>query len=403
MTAIGEAVDYVVLIQDCTDSVTAFTPSAPIIAELNYSSLNWSRRQNDVSKASCVVPVDCVDVPLKGWDYVMGVYRNGEVQWSGPITGWTVSKSGQLEIAASDIFAWAKKRFVYQDTDLSDVDLWAYLTELFSDLQASHSEYAPWAYLNPGNVHPGSTFGLDVSVALKASELRRVYDVMNDFVEAYGLFFTALPASAWYDDAALELAVPLSDHDIYGDPSITVDCEGTARTLYLASDQAGSHGYQTTEAVFLSPSVVPPYTEFVQETVSEQPPQASDTSSSFELKAAKLRALADVLYPKVAIEKVTLAPSFGGGVSGFNGMNTLIPGLTVRWSVADLDLDIPSAVVRASNRNNRTDILTDPTEYLTIGTSQIVRLTEVDVSVSLAEDGMTEDVTVQFVPWAEES
>lgn len=403
MTAIGDLQDYVVLIQDCTDPTNAFTDAMPIRAEVPFSSLSWGRRESDVSKAVVSTDLSCVDgVRFQGWDDVISVYRNGSLQWCGPIVGWTKSLSGEVEVVAHDIFAWAAKRFIYADIDATNEDVWSFLGDAVSDIAAASSEYAPWFLINPDYVHPAQAFGVGLSLSVKSSELRLLSELLTTLVEEYGLFYTALPTGGWYDDAALELKVPLTEKDIVGGASMVVDCLPTARTLFLPRDRAGASGFIGTTSVTFSPSVIAPYSTFVQQAMVEEMTKTSDASVS-ELRARQLRAFASRFFPVVTLESVQLSGEFGSAVSGFNGMSTLIPGLTIDWNVADLPLEVPVAVVAASGRPNRTDILVDPTSYLTIGTTSVARLTELDVNVSVDQDGVAETISALFIPWAEPS
>ncbi len=253
MTAIGVAEEYVVVIADATSPATAYTTSAPILAVVPFTDLQWGRVMSDIStgKVSIPIPTSDLGVTLRGWDMALDIYRNGDRQWSGPIVGWRPGLTTQ--ISAHDVMAWTKKRRVASDRTFTDDDVLDAIALLMDDAQVLAGETFPFDLLRPDVLHSGLAFGAKITQSWASAELQTIYDaVLAPYVDQVGLYFTALPGSAWWDDASLQEArnrPTLDVRTVLDDPVVEVNCLDVCDHLFVGDDRFGVDGYSTVYGV----------------------------------------------------------------------------------------------------------------------------------------------------------
>lgn len=406
MASIGSPESYVAVVRDGSDPATAYTEQAPILRELKWSKLQWGRVESDVSTSTITVPWDdsggnCESGDLKGWDRVVGIYRNGILEWQGPIVGWTVGATGDLTIAAHDLFAWTKKRLLAADYSSSELDLMTLWDALILDVLTASSETVPWTLLRPTSVGAGA-FGVKLTRDFKYAELRNLYEVVSQFRDDAGFYFTALPGAAFYSDSLLDRTSKpvLNERTVIDMAGVTVDCLETASNLYTGEDGAGASGYANV-TVTPAPAAIGAYSAYDQDAVWNEQVGTNPIGNTSTSKARRLEAAARRAAPTVSIEELVLGPDFGTGTTWFNGMNTLIPGLVAAWRFGFTSLDVPNVSVRASNRTDYYD--PSPNPWTVFTTVNYARLTEVAVSVEVGDSGeATEEVRASFKPWGGE-
>lgn len=109
--------------------------------DLRLIGIKFERRINEISEASITVALkgndpDCCAClsGVRPWRHELSISRDGDLVWTGPITGMTVDlNTSSMEIRARDLMAWFDKR-VYEDSadyDVEDIDLSQIFTDLF--------------------------------------------------------------------------------------------------------------------------------------------------------------------------------------------------------------------------------------------------------------------------------
>lgn len=408
MVAIGDPESYVAVIRDGSDPATAYTEQAPILRELKWSKLQWGRVTSDVSTSTVTVPWDdsggnCQPGDLQGWDRVISIYRNGDLQWQGPIVGWTTDANGGLDIAAHDLFAWTKKRLIAADYSAAELDAMSLWDALVLDVLTASSETVPWTLIRPTSVGAGS-FGIKVTRDYRYSELRNLYEVISQLRDDIDFFFTALPGSAFYDDGDLYRSTKpaLNTSTVVDMVRVTVDCLEIADHVYFGEDGAGPSGYANVDVIKLPKSGLTDYSVYDQDAVALEPVGAGSLAvASSTTKARHLKALALRCAPTTTIEQITIGPKFGAGVYWFNGLNTLTPGLVADWQFPFAPLSVPVVTLPPSARLDW--YIPGRSGFLYSASSNQVRLTEVSVTVETGDEGeASEVISASFVPWGGE-
>lgn len=394
MAAIGTPSEYVALLKD--GSQTLEPTQAPVVFDVPWESLAWGRRESDVSAASVVFHADCLTLPaLHGWDQELLIFRDGTPVWWGPVTGWSISTDGRVEIAARDIFAWTKKRLLASAFDETDVDVWAFITSRLDELAFFDAVFQPWARMDPTILHDGVAFGKVITKAYRVNELKTMYELLRELVADFGLFFTAHGINITYDDTQFDLRVPLSLQHLAEAATLTVDASNTAEVLYIAKDSSGAYGYADVDN-YGPLGILDPYATLLQQAVYQEPPTSGQVHIN-QRDGRSLTQLARHYAPTVDLEEVVLAPTFGGGTANFDGINDLCPGLTINWMVEELPLNIPTVVVP---RPTRIDVFPPEEIVPFVTTGSLVRVSEVNVAVSRTdEDGIFEKVSFIAQPW----
>lgn len=106
----------------CVESYSALIVSKEgiVLGELPISSLEWSRKLDDFSEASIVVPLgdpDCCGLisSIHVWHHELQIFRDGVYVWSGPIVRITGNRT-QVTIDARDLMALLDKRLIHVPT-----------------------------------------------------------------------------------------------------------------------------------------------------------------------------------------------------------------------------------------------------------------------------------------------
>lgn len=110
-----------------------------IVAQIEWTSLQWGRVLDDTSQATILMDRECVQsvAQARPWRHELGIYRDGVQVWVGPIinpTSPVASDHFQYQLVARDLSAWWDRRFIHFDHDytLAPVDL----ATIFSDFAA---------------------------------------------------------------------------------------------------------------------------------------------------------------------------------------------------------------------------------------------------------------------------
>lgn len=432
MGQIGALDEYIVRIEDSALAMGRrdnYTPGVNYaLHELPWSSLRWGRVMNDISTASVTIPNDMwgrtmCPYPLHGWDQTLAIYRNGSLVWRGPLLGWRHNEDGLVEISAADVLAFGRKWYVYQDRKYTTTDPLDVISILFSDQPAS----SPWfSLVSPGLIDASMKAGWWVARTYKAAQMQSLYTCIRSLSEEAGVFFSAGPDFVHYDSDEYYFASAspvLHEGSSVSIPKIAVDCSEVASRVWAVGDDAGVGGFQTiADASMTTRFNQPAYSKVYDLQSLSEPDQR--LQGAHLVKAATPSAI-HALGPKITIETVELTPTFGGlssgreGLGSFRGMDSLRPGLRVRWGFdADCLSEVP--VYTILDPTAAYDVATygpvlraaiwPPIVYApeddankvfaTSASIDWMVLVQLDVSVAAAEDGLSEQINASFIPMA---
>jgi hypothetical protein len=420
---IGEPQEYVCMLERTLNLPDpALAPSGVsahyMLYELPWEMLTWNRVENEVSTCTVDLANDaygrtCCTYPLQGWFQSIGVYRNGERVWWGPLMGWR-TKGDAVSLAAMDMLAFAKRRFLAVDRAYSAIDAFTVIAELADDIYDISGDplslypnvKVPWNNLNPTYSYPGAIAGFNVTRTYPVSGLTTFFDMLVDLHNEYGLYFSAGPNRAFYNpyEFIFENNRPvLNERTVRTKPNISVDCFNINTDTYLLGQNNGTGGYAKIVNVNTLLGTTGYGDPWTLDGKAEADPRT--TSADLDLGYAGVPSAVEALAPRMTLEAMTLDPRFGsvdlpntvltvGMVRGFEGINDLVPGaFAARWG---FEADCVSNVPVATNDPFRES----PYSYYSTTTIEQVRLAQLNVTVSKSGDDLNEEISASFVPYA---
>lgn len=423
MGIIGEPAEYVCMLErslNLPDPALAGTGrfSHYMLYELPWESITWNRVENEVSTCQVDLANDsygrtCCTYPLQGWFQSIGVYRNGERVWWGPLIGWR-TKGDTVALAAMDMLAFAKRRFLAVDRSYTAVDAFTVISELATDIYNNSGDplslypnvKIPWNNLNPTYGYPGAIAGFNVTRTYPISSLMTFFDMLADLHNEYGLYFSAGPDRAYYNpyEFIFENNRPvLNESTVLTKPQISVDCFNVATNTYLVGQNNGTGGYAKVVNVNTLLGTTGYGDPWTLDARAEADPRTTD--ADLDLGYAGVPTAVENLAPQMTLEAMILHPRFGSidtnnsnitGTSfrGFAGINDLVPGaFAARWG---FEADCVSNVPVTTNDPFREF----PYSYYSTTTIEQVRLAQLNVTVSKSGDDLNEQIAASFVPYA---
>jgi hypothetical protein len=360
-------------------------------AELNWSSISWSRVLDDVSTASVVVPdvlggLRC-NIELGGaivpWRYGLRIERNGTLVWAGPITSVTRPvRSGvgadYVEIEAADVMMWMAKRTTVASQLYTDSDGGVVFKGVIDDATLFDNLFDLQC--------PDFTTGYQMTREILALDFEYTLDVLGELADSAVDYFVYGNELVVYDvadrgwfvqrDGVKTRLAPTSDpfgRYIYGlftddayvsRPGFTIDGMGQANVVYVPgadSGEAGFRRYWTASDVDLLDGVL----VHVDVSALYRPQEGAPI-------------LADGVFQERADSLLALQSSapvvFSGGVLSQSAPVTvegLLPGSL--WAI----------------------------DLAEVGVDQLLdahRLKRVDVAVAMSGDGLVESVSPTLIP-----
>lgn len=412
MAKLGVAQEYIVRLEDAS-TIPAFDSADAAIGlhELPWSTIKWGRVENGISTATITVANDiygatCCPYPLHGWDMLVAIYRNGRLAWRGPLLAWRWNKKeSALELSAADLFQFSKKHFLTLDRTFASATTYTVFSTLVGDVV--DGTYAGndnmWRNLDPANTNPypeSLTTGVIVSRTYVAAQMKTLHDVLTELVTETGLSYTCGPVGAMYDVGKLlddEPVPSLNEQTVMGRPEMTVDCSAVAGVIYATANQSGVGGAQTIDDASwtsVDSALYPAYSDYFS--LQEQVPVDDRLPISDSIVSAVQSIAAEVLAPAVTIEAIRLNPRFGIGATRtrrtFRGFDDLIPGLIASWGFDEDCLSIVPVQCVPNMDSSSTPVLT-------AARIAHARLVSLDVTVTMGDDGLDEEIMGSFIPW----
>lgn len=400
---------------------------------------------------------------LRTWSMMLVIERDGTIEWDGPIIGWgrpsiTAPDSPRgVEIRALDRFCLTQHRLVganrVMPSSFGNSIYIANLQQIMLDANLDNPTYDPWAFHVPRyNSGFDDDFIVDVGLAgdqwnfqnqAQAYDMRRelfvdrldtVYTVVQEIVDTGGLYYCQVGATlhmnemivrAWLDDIDPSPdATATTNYDLARvhrprlDDSTTIDIMGIdvdgnsqATDYFVATAGQGENGFPQIGsaniygtqfidgALDLAFNNAQAYTEDPLLSVAENLTKATHTLS-VQAQYEAVQAAA----PRFTIEQTRLGPEFGSAAMGDDLLN-LVPGVLI-----DIDtestcaFDVPMVVLdywyrefTGSSHNGAGYFLTP----LAADAVRVAKLEQLDVTVSMTEDGIVEEILASLTPFAD--
>lgn len=406
------------------------------IMELPWSAMAWSRMRNEIAQASVTIAaeeggIDCCSPvwPLRAWEWMLGIYRNGHLTYDGPITGWSRPSTaqggdGRFIIRSHDRLAITMKRLVAL-TRKGLIDPGELFYHLLNDAQIGTLAGSPYVYNLPtlAEFMAKPAAKLDLSVAV--SRLERVYDALAALVAQGAISYAQVLNTLHVDPKAVRGLLGgrgerpvLNEATVINIPGVEVDAFGVATVAYGGSLGTGKSGYPV---VSVAPDLYSVYLSSTLE-VGQQFDRPSEINPLWgtglgayttQLDVATQVLAVESAVPSVTIEQVTVSPDFGGKLLA-DDLSNLVPGAIIDidfqetcafeqpyWGVADeyrywysYTPDLPGATEIDVYSYMPTPVSSDR-----IGAATLERI---DVAVGFSEDdGLTEDFQISLTPTAE--
>jgi hypothetical protein len=271
--------------------------------------IQWSRVLNDVSKASLQlggvggrISQKCCDLlsQINPWEHELGIYRNGELVWVGPITHLSFdTQNVKVSISAMDIFSWMDRRKIY-DEILSDDTTPCTTTfqRVFSSATAPDPSFRPALAITPGTIS-GARQYLPLQQKMAGDVLRELARTVVDF--------TVVNRTVYVTSVELNLpsVATATDEHWTQPPVIEINGENIATSITVTGPGAGEAGYDLYGIAKVGSDGVDPNLGLIDKVVSE--PTLLDQDSIDHNAASRL---ALINQPLVYTTKGRLSPYF---------------------------------------------------------------------------------------------
>lgn len=212
----------------CSDDVDVFLlprDGGNPIRGIPWTSVDWERTADapsgatveakgvngDVGDACCEAMIG-----VEPWAYELGVYRNAQRCWAGPITSVDYGPDG-VTIHATDISAWLGRRWIHKDHVWTEAALGVIVAAIVEDAMAID----PF----PGLVIVNRGAGVTGTRTVKAKEYRVALTEIDDIVRS-GLDWSVVDRTMTLGDFLLAPPVAtifLADTHFSSTPAVSVD------------------------------------------------------------------------------------------------------------------------------------------------------------------------------------
>lgn len=434
MATIGHADEYAAFI---VQGLTGQT-----LLELPWSAIGWSRVRNDVAQASVTIAaadggIECCSPiwPLRGWELLLEIRRNGHAVFDGPITGWSRPSSsqggdGSFTIRAHDRMAITMKRLVaetFDTTALLDPGpsiVWGMMMDANLGVLAG----SPYPFIVPPQSDFMSREASKVAPAVSVSRLERIYDVISSLV-SQGVFAYTQVLDRFYahDGVVRELLggrgerPVLTEGTVFDIPGVEFDALDQATVAYGGSLGTGKSGYPVISTFlamygqYLSSTLdIGRQLDRETEVVKYRTTAFGEVEYTTQLDVATQVLGVEVATPDLTLEQIHLAPTFGGKLLR-EDLSNLVPGAYIDIDFQETCVfDTPFVGMSDEYRywytksypllpgNPQVPQYTWMPTPVTSDRIEVARLERLDATVAFSEDeGVTEKLMASLVPTAE--
>lgn len=324
-----------------------------LLGEFSCTALEWQRMLDDTSQAT-VRTDGCPDVIPRSWRHEVGIYRDGQLVWAGPVYQPHSEPSGdhqQLVVLARGISAWWDRRRIHHDHDysLSPTDLAYIFAQLSIDaMQPDNS---------PGLTVATTPTGIKGVVVVKASQNLMAGAELRTLADA-GLDWTEVGRDILCGGTTVPTADlgTLTDEDFAFPPTVTYDGSSQANSETVIGAGIGADG-----------STIYATSADAAAATLDGLLELTDTASSlqdYDSVLASAESLRALVTDPVLVSNCVLSPDAPVTI------DQLVAGATVRLELTDTLLPV----------------------------SGRYRLQQLDVSVQFASGELTEQVKPTFQP-----
>lgn len=331
-----------------------------IVGQLPWSDLEWHRVLDDTSDAKVQIEglagrgYDCCQVlsQVRPWKHELGIYRDTELVWAGPITEPVIANSSDnATISARDLTSWLDRRKIHHDyTPGGATDLGVIFVHVVVDAMAPDNSPGLFVQATEAQVY-GIYSVLAREHKIAGSEIRTLTSMGIDWTMigrdllAGGLVVPVAPAGILTDE---HFAVP---------PDAKIDGLSQTNNPGVRGQGGGASGDETYGEVLDSASVQ----EFgLLESVAQD-----DLATTNQLAITAAEQIADLLsQPPGIIEQGQLHQNAPIDI------NRLVPG-------AEIDIRLSKSCFPVS---------------------QTFRISTVDAHATATDQGGTEEIVVNVIP-----
>lgn len=400
---------------------------------------------------------------LRWWEQMLVIFRNGTDIWDGPVLGWSRPSLTQpnaprgVTILAQDRMVLTMHRLVGANrtmpSSFGNSIYTANLQQVMLDAGIGDPNLDPYEFIVPRyNSGFDDDFIVDVGLSgdqdffqnqaqaydmrreLKVDRLETVFSVIDEIVTTGGLYYSMIGPTlhmnemivrAWLDDQVLpgdatattnyeEMARSrprLDDASTYDVVGVQVDANSVATDFFVATAGQGENGFPQVGSaaiyggIFLTSTLdlavvnSSAYTEDPGLSVAENLAKATHVLSVQAQYAAVEAATA-----AVTLEQTRLGPGFGCEAMK-DDLSNLIPGVLI-----DIDIESTCAFNVPITRldywyREFTGPLHDGAGYfltpLAADAVRAAKLEQLDVTVTMTDNGLDEEVLASLTPWAD--
>lgn len=414
MTALGHHCEYEVFIADsCAETVLARIP---------WVSISWGRVNKGVSSASVTMDgradyfacCQVLDV-VHAWDQLLVIERNGHRVWDGLITGW--STGATITLTAYDRSVMLSKRFITQDLSVAKMIATDGFTDVILPLITNAQMVA-----DAGAVPPVPACGVNympcvfemptprLALALMAGDWRiatltslsSLFEQWGstglNFTQAGEVFYVSNDYLNWFHDVGLGgnfgLALSLGDQTPFHLNTDTIISDHPFPTITVDATDLYTVGYSGTVGQGIAGFVNIGYAggTYVNYSIQGTNTEAQNENGIFVSGMFDVPVPATSYFytsPRVGIEQIQLAPTFGGSLLR-EDLSNLLPGVEFY-----IDFDESCAM----NVPHETYFLVAGQLYIR-DVVRFARLESLDCQVSVDGSGQQESFTASFTAMA---
>jgi len=375
-----------------------------------WTSLTWGRTLNGVSRASVtcrrqksIKPKWYDMAPLRAWDRMLVIQRNGFTVWDGPVLGWSSDQT--LRIDASDRSAALAKRLVSSDIVLDDgLGPYALYTSLLSPAisgsglltaGAGQMPYSMTVFDAGGPILMNDVQAVGVWRFKQLISLQSLFDQLarsaflcwtqrDDtlvmFIDRYGAQRTGSPGYLVIPSGTLRPEYIVSDT---GDVPVTVRADSLATGVYKGDTGQGIAGFPNSVLPFNTLTYTPYglYDVLTDANVGE----IYWTNEAGSVRVDPQQYVAPC--PVVTLEQVTLSSDYYLEDEEF--LTDLSPGRVLR-------LDFPNSWNLNTPIVSRVPDVAAHIKTVYSDRVQYARIDDVSFTVSRTETGLTEKAEMSF-------
>lgn len=209
------------------------------IGRFPWSSIQWGRTQDDISKATITgAGLECCGVAsyIRPWRHAIVVYRNQKLVWAGPVL--TVRVGSEVSIGCGDLMAWLYKRKIHDNASFVSVDLATIFNAAITDAMSVDNV--------PGLFPTATITGIVGDREFVSAQAQKAIDVVQELARTgvdYTMVGTDMVAGNFTINTA-PIAV-LTDKAFLSTPGVLLDGMSQGNAWEVGAGGGGASGFST--------------------------------------------------------------------------------------------------------------------------------------------------------------